>query len=761
MAYVINKYNGEQLIVLEDGTIDTSTSINFVGRNYVGYGEAQNENFLYLLENFANSRPPNRPLLGQIWFNTTDTAAYLYNGNTWSPVGAAIISDTEPEGRVAGTLWLDSSLGQMKVYSGSAWIVVGPEAVQGFGSTKARSGLLYDNLGNPKPVIFLEINDVIIGICTGETFTVQAQYIPTGFTSELIAGINLSANVKFTGQLNGTASSATKLATARNINGVGFDGTENITVKASTTNRLLRGTYLTGANFDGSQEITWDVDATSSNVIGKIVARNSTGGFSAGTITATFVGDLTGNVSASSGTSRFNVVEANEFIGATLVGNARTASQLVTPRRINGVNFDGTGDITVTAAAGTLTGNTLNPSITQSGITQLGTLVTLNVADAGINIGSSSQLKLLVDSSTATIRSATGQLNFDMGASGPDVSFVNSATSLSLGGPAAPAILGDNTTNLGITGYEFDKVYANEFKGNADTATLATTATNIAGGGSGALLYQTGIGLTSALGLGSDGYVLKARPNGPAWEALSSESLTKGNYLTFTNTSSLSPVEYFDASVPVTVSVNADSANTASTIVARDSSGNFTAGTITASLVGNVTGNVTGNAGTATKLATARRINGVSFDGTSDITIIASDSSKLPLAGGTLSGYLTLNGNPTSALHATPKQYVDSRLPQYTFVTGNTVYSTSGYTNQVGSWNNGANYFDVFPPSGKTMGNLVAFIPSIAVIHFAGGVNGDDSMRCTWSNLGDRIRVYVQNTEQRSTPAANYLAIWS
>jgi hypothetical protein len=59
------------------------------------------------------------------------------------------------------------------------------------------------------------------------------------------------------------------------------------------------------------------------------------------------------------------------------------------------------------------------------------------------------------------------------------------------------------------------------------------------------------------------------------------------------------------------------------------------------------------------------------------------------------------------------------------------------------------------------MANLAAFVPSIAVIHYAGGVNGDDSMRCTWSALGDRIRVYVQNTEQRDRPAANFMAIWS
>lgn len=761
MAYIINRYSGEQLIVLEDGTINTSTSINLVGRNYMGYGEAQNENFLFLLENFANDAPPNRPISGQIWFNTVDTSVYVYTGEQWSPVGKAVIDSEEPELHASGTLWLDTTLNQLKIKFEDQWIPIGPESISGFGSTRARSGTLDDYLGNPKPVIFLEIDDVVVGICTNQYILVHEDFVVAGFTNELQAGINLANTFNLIGNVSGVSSSTLKLENSKTINGVVFDGTENIIIKSSTPNRLVKGSYLTGSNFDGSQEITWAVDATSSNVIGKVVARNSTGGFSAGTINATFIGDLTGNVTATTGTSRFNVVEATEFIGASLVGNARTASQLAIPRKINGVNFDGTGDITVTAAAGTLTGNTLNPTVLFSGLTQVGTLVTLNVADAGVSIGSAGQLKLLVESSTATIRSSTGQLNFDMGASGPDVSFINSATSLGLGGPSAPAIIGDNTTNLGITGYKFDKVYANEFKGNADTATLAETATNVAGGGSGALLYQSGTGITAALGLGTSGYVLKARPSGPSWEALNSESLTKGSYLTFVNTSTSSPVDSFNASEPVTVSVDATSSNTSGKVVARDLSGDFSAGTITANLIGNVTGTVTGNAGTATRLATARNINGVAFDGSADITITASDSTKVPLSGGTMLGYLTLNGNPTSALHATPKQYVDSRLPQYTFTTGNTVYSTSGYTNQVGSWNNGANFFDVFPPSGKTMSNLVAFIPSIAVIHYAGGVNGDDSMRCTWSNLGDRIRVYVQNTEQRSTPAANYLAIWS
>lgn len=67
-----------------------------------------------------------------------------------------------------------------------------------------------------------------------------------------------------------------------------------------------------------------------------------------------------------------------------------------------------------------------------------------------------------------------------------------------------------------------------------------------------------------------------------------------------------------------------------------------------------------GNSATATKLQTARTINGVSFDGTANITI--ADSTKLPIAGGTMTGDLTLKGNPTADLMAATKKYVDDSV---------------------------------------------------------------------------------------------------
>jgi len=73
MAYTIVKSNGTVLTTIADGTINTtSTSLGLPGRNYAGYGQTLDTNFVHLLENFADTTPPANPLLGQLWFNTNN-----------------------------------------------------------------------------------------------------------------------------------------------------------------------------------------------------------------------------------------------------------------------------------------------------------------------------------------------------------------------------------------------------------------------------------------------------------------------------------------------------------------------------------------------------------------------------------------------------------------------------------------------------------------------------------------------------------------
>jgi hypothetical protein len=70
MAYTIVKSDGTVLTTIADGTINTSsTSLGLPGRNYAGYGQSLDTNFVHVTENFADTTPPANPLRGQIWYD--------------------------------------------------------------------------------------------------------------------------------------------------------------------------------------------------------------------------------------------------------------------------------------------------------------------------------------------------------------------------------------------------------------------------------------------------------------------------------------------------------------------------------------------------------------------------------------------------------------------------------------------------------------------------------------------------------------------
>ena len=86
MAYVVKNTRGQTVATVLTGTTDTTaTDLTLIGQNVVEYGLDQNENFVYVLENFANTAPPLHPLQGQLWFNTsTNTIAFRDISNTWT-----------------------------------------------------------------------------------------------------------------------------------------------------------------------------------------------------------------------------------------------------------------------------------------------------------------------------------------------------------------------------------------------------------------------------------------------------------------------------------------------------------------------------------------------------------------------------------------------------------------------------------------------------------------------------------------------------
>lgn len=95
MSYNVNKSNGDLLVVVEDGTADVnSTSITLLGKNYPGYGEFINENFVHLLENFASTTQPNAPVEGQLWYDSVGKVIKVYNGTAFVSSSVSLQLDT-------------------------------------------------------------------------------------------------------------------------------------------------------------------------------------------------------------------------------------------------------------------------------------------------------------------------------------------------------------------------------------------------------------------------------------------------------------------------------------------------------------------------------------------------------------------------------------------------------------------------------------------------------------------------------------------
>ena len=193
MAYTINKTSGTILATVADGTIDTTTDITLVGKNYAGYGEFLNENQIKLLENFANSSAPSSPIAGQIWWDTTNSLLKVYTGSAFKTISASTASSSQPSSSVTGDLWWDTTNGQLKVYNGSSFTTIGPSFTSGTGTSGAIVATITDNAAADHVVVQLFTNNTIVAIVSKDTtFTPQAAI--SGF-STIKPGVQLSTAV--------------------------------------------------------------------------------------------------------------------------------------------------------------------------------------------------------------------------------------------------------------------------------------------------------------------------------------------------------------------------------------------------------------------------------------------------------------------------------------------------------------------------------------------------------------------------------------
>jgi outer membrane lipoprotein SlyB len=173
MAYQVNRYNGAFLVSVADGTIDATTNIRFVGKNYAGYGQVQNENFLHLLEHFAGASQPSKPISGQLWYDSLDRKIKVYDGTRFRPVGGATSSATAPMGLSAGEFWFDSLAQQLYCWTGSEFILVGPESPGTLGETSLSSVTVKDTGNESHTIAKIKSGGTDIAIFSKDTFNLS------------------------------------------------------------------------------------------------------------------------------------------------------------------------------------------------------------------------------------------------------------------------------------------------------------------------------------------------------------------------------------------------------------------------------------------------------------------------------------------------------------------------------------------------------------------------------------------------------------
>lgn len=687
MSYIINNSRGNIVAVVPDGTVNTSaTSISLVGQGVTNYGTDQNENLVFMLENFAAPAAPTQPILGQLWYKSDEDNLYVYNtANTW----VILASDTYVQAQKISP-----------VFTG---VPQAPNAPSGTANTQIAT------------TAFVTNSVALAGTPTAPTpanNSNSTQIATTAFVKNSVNNLGTMAQQN-AGTVAITGGSITGLGTPLPLDS---GGTGSSTIVGARTNLGL-GTMavqnasavaITGGSAQNLSSLT--LSNTTSGVV------LSTGGvLAAASVLPINLGGTGADTAANARTNLGLGTGATANVGTIAVQNANAVA--ITGGSISGITplalaDGGTGSSTATGARTNLLAA---KSGVNTDITEIAGLTTpLSVVFGGVGTNNLTANALVVGRGTSPVSfvspGTAGNVLISTGASWVSQQF-----------PDAGGTVTSITVNAGN---------AIQITGNSTVTTSGTLTID----NTGIRSVQGPLGLVSNSGITFSG-------NG---------FVQSGNVFTFfTSTGAIGPPGPQGPTGPIGPQGPKGDTGLTGATGATGATGN--------------TGpqgpaGPPGPASTYTlPTASTSVLGGVRVDGTTIQIAGSVISANVPRATLSSLGTVRPDGN-TIVINSAG--VITAQLSNGYQITYGSGMPCVGFTNIVGDFSDASNYHDVFPPAGFNMTQLQGFVASMSLISFAGDVDGNDAMRTVSAILPDRIRTWCQNTEQKATPAINYIAFW-
>ena len=438
MPYIINYTDtvNKGTIVVADNTLNSETTLSFPGRGTTAYGQAVNENFLHILENFANTTAPLRPVEGQLWYDSTQGVDQLkvYDGTNWVASGGLKKASAAPAvaNSSAGDLWVNTESQQLYLFTGSAWVLVGPDFSDGL-LTGAQAQAIVGTDDITYNVLAIKVEDQPVIIISSQSFIPKVSI--KGFRTGINPGMNIADEAIIGIQAlkyYGTAEKAealvvgsTSIPASNFLRGNAASSTDyqlsiksNDGIKIGTAGQLSLGIdENTGVIQHNTAGSSIDIRMRSGNLTPTVISINSDGNVGFNNAAPEESIDVKGNIKISpkTGEAETGVLQITSTINSTSIG---------------------TGSITTTGGIGVALNAYIGGDVDVGGVLQTGNIApdSNSVRNIGSSINKYDQIY-----ATTFFGNIQGNVSGTVSGRSGSSDRLASATTFALSGDVAPS----------------------------------------------------------------------------------------------------------------------------------------------------------------------------------------------------------------------------------------------------------------------------------------------------------------------------------